>query len=101
MTETIIDRRTLNEDEKNAIKECVNDTIECMNQIADLQEHMKDNCKALAERLNENIADDDQKIKPALFTKMAKEYINNKENIEKSKSDIDEVETALHVVFHI
>lgn len=101
MTETIFDRRTLNEDEKNAIKECVNDTIECMNQIADLQEHMKDNCKALAERLNENIADDDQKIKPALFTKMAKAYIKNKENIEKSKSDIDEVETALHVVFHI
>ena len=101
MTETIFDRRTLNEDEKNAIKECVNDTIECMNQIADLQEHMKDNCKALAERLNENIADDDQKIKPALFTKMAKAYIKNKENIEKSKSDTDEVETALHVVFHI
>ncbi len=101
MTETLFDRRTLNEDEKNAIKECVNDTIECMNQIADLQEHMKENCKALAERLNENVVDDDQKIKPTLFTKMAKAYIKNKENIEKSKTEIDEVETALQVVFRI
>ena len=101
MTETLFDRRTLNEDEKNAIKDCVNDTIECMNQIADLQEHMKDNCKALAERLNENVVDDDQKIKPTLFTKMAKAYIKNKENIEKSKTEIDEIETALQVVFRI
>lgn len=101
MTETLFDRRTLNEDEKNAIKDCVNDTIECMNQIADLQEHMKDNCKSLAERLNENVVDDEQKIKPALFTKMAKAYIKNKENIEKSKNEIDEVETALQVVFKI
>lgn len=101
MAETIFDRRNFNEDEKNAIKDCVNDTIECMNQIADLQEHMKDNCKALADRLNDNAVDDDQKIKPTLFTKMAKAYIKNKENIEKSKSEIDEVETALHVVFRI
>ena len=101
MTETLFDRRTLNEDEKNAIKDCVFDTIECMNQIADLQEHMKENCKALAERLNENVVDNDQKIKPTLFTKMAKAYIKNKENIEKSKTEIDEVETALQVVFRI
>ena len=99
MVDTVFDRRTLNENEKNAIKECVNDTIECMNQISDLQEHMKENCKSLAERLNENVVDDEQKIKPTLFSKMAKAYIKNKENIEKSKSEIDEVETALNVIF--
>jgi hypothetical protein len=96
---SVFDVRNFNEDEKNAIKQIVDDTVECMNQIKDLQEHMKENHKGLADRLNENTVDDEAKVKPALFAKMAKAYIKNKEDIEKSKNDLDEVETALQVVY--
>lgn len=96
---SVFDVRNFNDDEKNAIKQVVDDTIECMNQIKDLQDHMKENCKALAERLNENVVDDEAKVKPALFSNMAKAYLKNKENLDKSKDQIDEVETALMVVY--
>lgn len=101
MTETVFDKRNFNEDEKNAIKECVNDTVECMNQIKDLQDHISENTKALADRINENTVDADAKVKPTLFKAMAKAYIKNKEDIEKSKNALDEVETALQVIFHM
>lgn len=94
----IFDVRNFNEDEKNAIKQIVDDTIESMNQIKDLQDHISENCKGLAEKLNENV-DNDAKVKPTLFTKMAKAYIKNKEDIEKSKNELDEVETALQVIY--
>lgn len=96
----VFDVRTFNEDEKNAIKAIVDDTIECMNQIKDLQDHMKENCKGLADRLNESV-DGDMKVKPTLFTSMAKAYIKNKADIEKSKDAIDEVETGLQVIYKI
>ena len=96
---SVFDVRNFNDDEKNAIKQVVDDTIECMNQIKDLQDHMKENCKALAERLNENVVDDEAKVKATLFSNMAKAYIKNKENLDKSKDQIDEVETALMVVY--
>lgn len=96
----IFDVRTFNEDEKNAIKMIVDDTIECMNQIKDLQDHIKENCKGLADRLNESV-DGDMKVKPSLFTNMAKAYIKNKSNIEKSKDEIDEVECALQMIYKL
>lgn len=96
---SVFDVRNFNDDEKNAIKQVVDDTIECMNQIKDLQDHMKENCKALAERLNENVVDDEAKVKATLFSNMAKAYMKNKVNLDKSKDQIDEVETALMVVY--
>lgn len=97
----IFDVRNFNEDEQNAIKQVVDDTIESMNQIKDLQDHMNENCKSLAERLNENVEDSDAKVKPTLFKSMAKAYIKNKEDIEKSKIALDEVETALHLIYKL
>ena len=101
MADTIFDKRNFNEDEKNAIRNCVNDAIDSMNQIKDLQDHMNEMCKELADRLNENAADAESKVKPTLFKAMAKAYIKNKEDIEKSKTALDEVETALEVIFHM
>lgn len=96
---SVFDVRNFNEDEKKAIKAIVDDTIECMNQIKDLQDHMKENTKGLAERLNESAPDDESKVKSALFVKMAKAYLKNKSDIEKSKDELDEVETALQVIY--
>lgn len=96
----IFDVRTLNADEQKAIKMVVDDTVEVMNQIKDLQDHMNENCKELADKLNENV-DNDMKIKPTLFKKMAKAYIKNKEDIEKSKNELDEVEEGLNIIYKI
>ncbi len=95
----IFDVRTFNVDEQNAIKTVVDDTEEVLNQISDLNTHMAENLKGLCERLNEGISDPDMKIKPALLKSMAKAKIKNKEDIEKSKDAISEVETGLHVIY--
>ena len=95
----IFDVRTFNVDEQNAIKTVVDDTEEVLNQISDLNTHMSENLKGLCERLNEGISDPDMKIKPALLKSMAKAKIKNKEDIEKSKDAISEVETGLHVIY--
>lgn len=95
----IFDVRTFNVDEQNAIKTVVDDTEEVLNQISDLNTHMAENLKGLCERLNEGISDTDMKIKPALLKSMAKAKIKNKEDIEKSKDAISEVETGLHVIY--
>lgn len=95
----IFDVRTFNVDEQNAIKTVVDDTEEVLNQISDLNTHMVENLKGLCERLNEGISDPDMKIKPALLKSMAKAKIKNKEDIEKSKDAISEVETGLHVIY--
>lgn len=95
----IFDVRTFNVDEQNAIKTVVDDTEEVLNQISDLNTHMAENLKGLCERLNEGISDPDMKIKPVLLKSMAKAKIKNKEDIEKSKDAISEVETGLHVIY--
>lgn len=95
----IFDVRTFNVDEQNAIKTVVDDTEEVLNQISDLNTHMAENLKGLCERLNEGISDPDMKIKPTLLKSMAKAKIKNKEDIEKSKDAISEVETGLHVIY--
>ena len=95
----IFDNRTFNPDEQNAMKVVVDDCVEVLNQISDLQSHMKESVKGLCDRLSEGITDNDLKVKPVLLTKMAKAKIKMKEDLEKSKSEISEVEEGLHVIY--
>jgi len=97
----IFDERTFNPDEISGIKTVVDDCVETLNEINDLQSHMKDATKSLCERLNEGISDNDLKVKPALLIKMAKAKIKEKEDLEKSKTAISEVEEGLHVVYRM
>ena len=97
----IFDVRSFNVDEQNAIKAIVDDTEEVLNQISDLNSHMAENLKGLCERLNEGITDSEMKIKPSLLKSMAKAKIKNKEDIEKSKNAISEVETGLQVIYRM
>lgn len=97
----IFDNRTFNPDEQNAIKMVVDDCVEVLNQVDDLQSHMKESVKGLCERLNEGIRDNELKVKPALLVKMAKAKIKEKEDLEKSKTAISEVEEGLHVIYRM
>lgn len=95
----LFDNRTLNEEEKNQIKIAVNETVEALNAIKDYQSAMRDNNKGICDRLNEGVTDDDKKIKPALIVKMAKARIKE-EMLRNEKDAINDVEIALHAVFH-
>lgn len=95
----IFDVRTFNIDEQRAIKTVVDDTETALNEIADMNSHMGENIKNLCERLNEGITDPEMKIKPSLLKSMARAKIKNKEDIEKSKNAISEVETGLQVIY--
>ena len=97
----IFDNRTFNPDEQNAIKMVVDDCVEVLNQVGDLQSHMKESVRGLCERLNEGIRDNELKVKPALLVKMAKAKIKEKEDLEKSKTAISEVEEGLHVIYRM
>lgn len=93
----IFDVRTFNADEQNAIKMIVNDTIETTKQLDDLNSHMSENIKGLCERLNQGITDPELKMKPTLIKKIAKARI--KEDLESQKAAVDEVETAIDLIF--
>lgn len=97
----IFDNRTFNPDEQNAMKVVVDDCVEALNSISDLNSHMKENVKNLCDRLNEGIQDNELKIKPGLLIKMAKAKIKEKEDLEKSKVAISEVEEGLHVIYRM
>lgn len=97
----IFDNRTFNPDEQNAMKVVVDDCVEALNSISDLNSHMKENVKNLCDRLNEGIQDNELKIKPSLLIKMAKAKIKEKEDLEKSKVAISEVEEGLHVIYRM
>jgi hypothetical protein len=62
---------------------------------------MKENVKNLCDRLNEGIQDNELKVKPTLLVKMAKAKIKEKEDLEKSKVAISEVEEGLHVIYRM
>ena len=97
----IFDNRTFNPDEQNAMKVVVDDCVEVLNQVNDLQTHMKENVKGLCDRLNEGVRENDMKVKPALLIKMAKAKIKEKEDLEKSIVAISEVEEGLHVIYRM
>ena len=97
----VFDNRTFNPDEQNAMKVVADDCVEALNSISDLNSHMKENVKNLCDRLNEGIQDNELKIKPGLLIKMAKAKIKEKEDLEKSKVAISEVEEGLHVIYRM
>ena len=96
----IFDERTFNEQEKNSIKAVVDDAVEVLQQIEDLQNHLKDNIKGLCESLNEGYKGD-QKIKPTLIKSIAKAKLKEKEDVEKKKTELNEVEEGLEILYHI
>ena len=97
----VFDNRTFNPDEQNAMKVVVDDCVEVLNNISDLNNHMKENVKNLCDRLNEGIQDNELKVKPTLLVKMVKAKIKEKEDLEKSKVAISEVEEGLHVIYRM
>ena len=60
---SVFDNRNLNQEEKNSLKIVIDDTVECLRQIKDLQEHMKENIAGVCAHLNENVDDKDLWIK--------------------------------------
>ena len=96
---SVFDNRTLNEEEKNKVKIAVEATIEALRAISDYNSDIKENLKAVCEGLNEGIDDDDKKIKPAMIRKMAKCRLKE-ELLAKEKDTLDEVETALEIVYN-
>ena len=93
---SFFDNRTLNPEEKNSLKIVIDDTIECLQQIKDLQEHMKENIKGVCDKLNENIEDKELWIKPKLVTKMAKTKM--KEEMATLKDEVSDVEIGLELI---
>ena len=93
---SVFDNRTLNSEEKNSLKIVIQDTIECLQQIKDLQEHMKENIAGVCAHLNENIDDKELWIKPKLVTKMAKTKL--KENMVVQKDEISDIERGLDLI---
>lgn len=93
---SVFDNRNLNQDEKNSLKIVIDDTIECLQQIKDLQEHMKENIKGVCDKLNENVEDKELWIKPKLVTKMAKTKM--KEEMATLKEEVSDVEIGLELI---
>ena len=93
---SVFDNRNLNPEEKNSLKIVIDDTIECLQQIKDLQEHMKENIKGVCDKLNENYDDKELWIKPKLVTKMAKTKM--KENMVVQKDEISDIERGLDLI---
>lgn len=93
---SVFDNRTLNPEEKNSLKIVIDDTIECLQQIKDLQEHMKENIKGVCDKLNENYDDKELWIKPKLVTKMAKTKM--KEEMATLKEEVSDVEIGLELI---
>jgi hypothetical protein len=93
---SVFDNRNLNQDEKNSLKVVIDDTVECLQQIKDLQEHMKENIDGICAKLNENVDDKSMHIKPKLVTKMAKTKM--KEDILAQKDQLSDVEIGLELI---
>lgn len=93
----VFENRNLNQEEKQIIKNTMQDTIECLQQIKDLQEHMKEHLKEVCDRLNEKTDDKDMHIKPTLLTKMAKAKM--KEDLSEQKEALSEVEQGLETIY--
>lgn len=93
---SVFDNRTLNSEEKNSLKIVIQDTIECLQQIKDLQEHIKENQKGVCDHLNENYEDKEMWIKPKLVMKMAKTKM--KEEMATLKDEVSDVELGLNLI---
>lgn len=99
MSENIFENRVFNADELEQIKNVVDDVVETLYQINDLQEHIKDVSKSLVDRINENAPTKEDEIKSPLIKKLAVAKIKQKENIENSRTQLDEVEAGLSLLY--
>lgn len=99
MSENIFENRVFNNDELEQIKNVVDDVVESLYQINDLQEHIKDVSKSLADRINEKVSCKEDEVKPALIKKLAVAKIKQKENIEHSRTQLNEVEAGLSLLY--
>ena len=97
----IFEERNFNVDDRNKLKNVIESVIVAMEEIKDLTDSMNDDIKSRCEALNEGIDDKDLMIKTALIKKMAKSKMKNKEDIEKSKTALDEVETGLELIYNL
>lgn len=93
----VFENRNLNNDEKQIIVNTIQDTIECLQQIKDLQDHMKEHLKEVCDRLNEKTDVKELHIKPSLLTKMAKAKM--KEDLHEQKEALSEVEQGLQQLY--
>ena len=93
----IFESRNLNNEEKSLIKTTIQDTIECLQQIKDLQDHMKEHLKEVCDRMNEKVDDKELYIKPSLLSKMARAKM--KEDLHEQKEALSEVEQGLQEVY--
>lgn len=96
----IFDERTFNEQEKTRIKGVVDDAVTTLQEIEDLQNHLKESIKDLCDGLNEGYASD-QKIKPTLIKNIAKAKLKEKEDVEKKKTELSEVEEGLELLYNL
>ena len=96
----IFDERTFNEQEKTRIKAVVDDAVTTLQEIEDLNQHLKESIKDLCDGLNEGYASD-LKIKPTLIKNIAKAKLKEKEDVEKKKTELSEVEEGLEILYHM
>ena len=96
----IFDERTFNEHEKNKIKLVVDDAVTTLQEIEDLQNHLKENIKDLCDGLNDGYKGD-QKVKPTFIKNVAKAKLKEKQDVEKKKTEISEVEEALELLYNL
>lgn len=93
----IFQERTFNSDEQAVIKNVVDDTIQSLEQIKDLQEHIKELHKGACDKLNEKVDEKELFVKAKLFMKLAKAKM--KEDVQEQKEGVDEVETGLELIY--
>ena len=96
----IFDERTFNEQEKTRIKAVVDDAVTTLQEIEDLNQHLKESIKDLCDGLNEGY-NSDLKIKPTLIKNIAKAKLKEKEDVEKKKTELSEVEEGLEILYHM
>ena len=96
----IFDERTFNEQEKTRIKAVVDDAVTTLQEIEDLNQHLKESIKDLCDALNEGYTSD-LKVKPTLIKNIAKAKLKEKEDVEKKKTELSEVEEGLEILYHM
>lgn len=96
----IFDERTFNEQEKTRIKGVVDDAVTTLQEIEDLQSHLKESIKDLCDGLNDGYKGD-QKVKPTFIKNVAKAKLKEKQDIEKKKVEVSEVEEALELLYNL
>ena len=97
----LFEERNFNQVDRDKLKNVIDSVITAMTEIKDLTDSMNEDIKSRCATLKEGVSDKDLMIKPNLIKKMAKAKIKNKQDIEKSKSELSEVETGLEIIYNL